>query len=117
MTHGKYSLRLYVTGHTARSSQATKNLKLICEQELHGQYELEIIDVLERPALAEKERILATPTLIRRLPLPVRRIIGDLSDHDRVLLGLDLVAAATREEPAGGGGEEPQPAADRPEAG
>lgn len=88
----EYVLRLYITGHTTRSNRAIVNLQDICERELGGQYRMEVIDVLERPQLAEDERILATPTLIKQLPPPIRRIIGDLSDTDRVLLGLDLYA-------------------------
>ncbi len=88
----KYVLRLYITGHTARSNRAIINLQDICKQELKGQYRMEVIDVLEHPQLAEDERILATPTLIKRLPPPIRRIIGDLSDVEQVLLGLDLYA-------------------------
>ncbi len=85
-------LKLFITGHTPRSEQAIANLRAICENELGGQYELVIIDVLERPQLAEDEKILATPTLIKQLPPPLRRIIGDLSDKDKVLLGLDLLS-------------------------
>jgi len=88
---GKYLLKLYVTGKTPRSERAIANLKAICEEELNNQYELIIIDVLERPQLAEEEKILATPTLIKQLPPPLRRIIGDLSDKEKVLLGLDLL--------------------------
>ncbi len=83
-------LKLYITGQTPRSSRAIANLRRICEEELDGQYELSIIDVLERPRLAEDERILATPTLVKELPPPIRHIIGDLSDTEQVLLGLDL---------------------------
>jgi circadian clock protein KaiB len=86
----KYLLRLFVTGASARTATAIANLRRICEEELKGSYELEIIDVQEQPALAEDERILATPTLIKSLPLPLRRVIGDLSDKDKVLLGLQL---------------------------
>jgi circadian clock protein KaiB len=85
-----YVLKLYVTGQTPRARQAIENLRRICEEDLHGQYELQIIDVLEHPQLAEDEKILATPTLIKRLPPPLRRVIGDLSDKDKVLLGLDV---------------------------
>lgn len=87
----KYKLRLYVTGRTAQSQRAINNLRSICESELQGRYEVEVIDVLEHPTLAENEKILATPTLVKRLPEPVRKIIGDLSDHEKVLLGLDLL--------------------------
>jgi circadian clock protein KaiB len=85
-----YLLKLYVTGKTPRAEQAIANLRRICEEDLHGQYELQIIDVLENPQLAEDEKILATPTLIKRLPPPLRRVIGDLSDKEKVLLGLDV---------------------------
>lgn len=87
----KYLLKLYVTGKTPRSERAIANLKKICEEELQNQYEMIIIDILERPQLAEEEKILATPTLIKQLPPPLRRIIGDLSDKEKVLLGLDIL--------------------------
>lgn len=83
-------LRLFVTGRTPKSERAIANLQHLCEEQLTGRYRIEIIDVLERPDLAEKERIMATPTLIKELPPPIRRIIGDLTDTERVLLGLDL---------------------------
>ena len=86
----KFKLRLYITGKTPKSERAIANLKQICEKELEGLYELSIIDVLENPQLAENEKILATPTLIKDLPPPLKRIIGDLSNSDKVLLGLDL---------------------------
>lgn len=86
----KYLIKLYVTGRTPRSQQAIRNLERICQEELNGRYELVVIDVLERPQLAEDEKILATPTVVKELPIPMRRIIGDLSDTERVLLGLDL---------------------------
>ncbi len=85
-----YILRLYITGSTSRSILAIKNLKNICEKYLEGQYELEIIDLYQNPGLAEGEQIIAAPTLIKELPLPFRRIIGDLSNKEKVLLGLDL---------------------------
>jgi circadian clock protein KaiB len=81
-------LTLYVTGTSPRAKIAIANLQRICDQELEGQYELEIVDVLEHPQRAEDEKILATPTLIKELPPPLRRVIGDLSDKDKVLLGL-----------------------------
>lgn len=93
MSKGSFVLRLFVTGRTARSDTAIRNLQQLCERELKGEYQLEVIDVLERPQLAEDEKILATPTLIKDLPPPLRRIIGDMSSSDRVLLGLDLVSA------------------------
>jgi circadian clock protein KaiB len=83
-------LRLYVTGTSPRAQAAIANLRRICEQELHGEYELEIIDVLKNPELAENDKILATPTLIKQLPPPLRRVIGDLSDKEKVLLGLEV---------------------------
>jgi circadian clock protein KaiB len=86
----KYLLKLYVTGTSPRTSVAIANLQRICEQELEGKYELEIIDVLESPQLAEDEKILATPTLIKQLPPPLRRVIGDLSDKEKVLFGLEV---------------------------
>ena len=86
----RYLLKLYVTGRTPRSEKAIANLRRICDEELHGQYEMQIVDVLEHPQLAEDEKILATPTLIKRLPPPLRRVIGDLSDTEKVLLGLDV---------------------------
>jgi circadian clock protein KaiB len=89
---GKYLLKLYVTGQTPRSYRAIENLRRLCEIELGGQYEMHVIDVLERPQLAEDEKILATPTVVKEMPAPIRRIIGDLSDVETVLLGLDLRA-------------------------
>lgn len=86
----KFKLRLYITGKTPKSERAIANLKEICERDLKGLYILQIIDVLENPQLAEDEKILATPTLIKDLPPPLKRIIGDLSDSEKVLLGLDL---------------------------
>ena len=85
-----YVLRLYVTGTSPRAQVAIANLRRICEQDLRGQYDLEIIDVLEHPEVAESEKILATPTLIKQLPPPLRRVIGDLSDKEKVLLGLEV---------------------------
>jgi circadian clock protein KaiB len=86
----KYVLTLYVTGTSPRTRIAIDNLNRICSQELAGKYELEIVDVLEHPQRAEDDRILATPTLIKQLPPPLRRVIGDLSDKDKVLLGLEV---------------------------
>lgn len=87
----KYILKLYVAGFTTRSRQAINNLQKICSEDLEDHYEMEVIDILERPQLAEDEKILATPTLIKELPSPVRRIIGDLSDKEKVLVGLDIL--------------------------
>ena len=86
----KLVLKLYITGKTPRSELAILNLRRVCDEELAGRYEMQVIDVLERPQLAEDEKILATPTLIKEVPPPLRRIIGDLSDKEKVLLGLDL---------------------------
>lgn len=86
----KYLLRLFVTGASSRTAPAIANLRRICDEELRGRYDLEIIDVQEHPDIAEDEKILATPTLIKTLPLPLRRVIGDLSDKDKVLLGLQV---------------------------
>ncbi|MFZ2405877.1 MAG: circadian clock KaiB family protein [Methylobacter sp.] len=86
----KYHLKLYITGQTPRSESAIQNLRKICEENLDAKYEIEIIDILERPQLAEDERILATPTLIKSLPPPLRRLIGDLSETEKVLVGLDI---------------------------
>ena len=86
----KYVLKLYVTGTSPRAELAIANLRRICEEDLKGEYSLDIIDVLEQPDAAETDRILATPTLIKQLPPPLRRVIGDLSDKDKVLLGLEV---------------------------
>lgn len=86
----RYVLRLYVTGMTPRCSEAFANIKTICEEHLHGRYELEVIDVYQRPQLAKDEQIVAVPTLVKLLPSPLRKFIGNLSNNERVLLGLDL---------------------------
>lgn len=85
-----YMLRLYVAGQTPRCVSAFANLKKICEEHLAGQYQIEVVDLLENPRLAQGDQILAIPTLVRKLPEPVRKIIGDLSNTERVLVGLDL---------------------------
>jgi len=87
----RYVLRLYVTGINERSVQAINNMKVICEEYLKDRYDLEIVDVYKHAVLAKGEQILAVPTLVKKLPLPLRRIVGDLSQRERVLLGLDLV--------------------------
>jgi circadian clock protein KaiB len=92
---GGWELRLYVAGHTPRSLTAFANLKTICEQHLAGQYHIQVIDLVENPTLAREEQILALPTLVRQLPVPMRKIIGDLSNTERVLVGLDLVPRRT----------------------
>lgn len=87
----KHILKLYVTGNTPRTERAIANLRRICESDLRGEYEMIVVDVLARPQLAEDEKILATPTLVKQLPPPLRRVIGDLTDAEKVLLGLDLL--------------------------
>ena len=87
---GLYRLRLYVAGQTAKSLAAVANLKRVCEQHLAGRYEIEVIDLLLNPQLAAGDQILAIPTLVRRLPAPLKRIIGDLSNTEKVLVGLDI---------------------------
>jgi circadian clock protein KaiB len=98
----RYVLRLYVTGMTPRSARAVRNLQAICDQHLAGRYDLEVIDIYQQPILTKGEQIIAAPTLIKKLPLPMRRIIGDMSNRERVLLGLDLVPAPAK---VGGGGK------------
>jgi circadian clock protein KaiB len=90
--HGnaRYILRLYITGTTRNSMHAIVNIRKICEEHLRGRYELEIVDISRHPTLAEGEQIIAAPTLIKKLPLPLRRFIGDMSQTERILLGLDL---------------------------
>lgn len=91
MTHQDgYNLRLYVAGQTPKSIAAIANLKKLCDQHLSGRYEIEIIDLMKNPALAQRHQIIAIPTLIRQLPEPLKRIIGDLSNSEKVLVGLDI---------------------------
>ena len=90
----EWELRLYVAGMTPKCLAAFQNLKRICEEHLKGRYHIEIIDLLENPRLAQGDQILAIPTLVRRLPEPVRKIIGDLSNEERVLVGLDIRSRA-----------------------
>jgi len=87
---GRWNLRLYVAGQTPRSITAFQNLKNICEEYLKGKYHIEVIDLMENPTLARGDQILAIPTLVRKLPQPIRKIIGDLSNTERVLVGLDI---------------------------
>jgi circadian clock protein KaiB len=89
-----WNLRLYVAGQTPKSLAAFANLKKICEESLAGRYRIEVIDLLENPQLAKGDQILAIPTLVRKLPVPVKKIIGDLSNTERVLVGLDLKPGA-----------------------
>jgi circadian clock protein KaiB len=86
----RYKLRLYVAGQTPKCLVAFANLKRICEEYLTGQYDIEVVDLLQTPALAQGDQIFAIPTLVRKLPEPVRKIIGDLSNTERVLVGLDI---------------------------
>lgn len=86
----RYALRLWVAGMTPRSAHAIANIKQICEEHLKGRYDLQVIDIYQQPVLAAGDQIIAVPTLIKKLPPPLRRLIGDLSDRERVLIGLDL---------------------------
>jgi circadian clock protein KaiB len=92
-----YVLRLYITGTTPRSLRAVANIRAICEENLPGRYELEVIDIYQQPEHAKPEQIVVAPTLIKKLPLPVRKIIGDLSNKERVLAGLDVLPRRTSE--------------------
>jgi circadian clock protein KaiB len=92
----KCLLRLYVAGTTQQSTRAILNIQQICEEHLEGAYQLEVIDIYQRPQLAKDEQIIAVPTLVKKLPLPLRRVIGSFSDSERVLIGLDLRANATK---------------------
>ncbi len=86
----RYALRLYVAGLTPRSTRAIHNIRRICDEHLQGRYDLQVIDIYQQPVLAEGEQIIAAPTLIKKLPLPLRRFIGDMSNTDRILIGMDL---------------------------
>jgi circadian clock protein KaiB len=88
----RYLLRLFVSGTTPKSARAIQNIRALCEEKLQGRYELEVIDIYQHPEMVKPEQVVVTPTLVKKLPLPFRRIIGDLSDTERVLVGLDLVA-------------------------
>ncbi len=92
----RWELRLYIAGHTRKSVLAFKNLKRICEEHLQGKYCIEVIDLLKNPMLARGDQILAVPTLVRKLPEPVKKIIGDLSNETRVLVGLDVRPVGAR---------------------
>jgi circadian clock protein KaiB len=92
----KYVLRLYVAGITPKSTKAIENVKKICEEYLAGRYELEVIDVYQQPTLAKGEQIIAAPTLIKKLPLPLRKLIGDMSDTEKFLVGIDLKPRADK---------------------
>lgn len=92
----KFVLRLYVAGATPRSTTAITNIKAICEEHLKGKYDLEVIDIYQQPVLAKGEQIIATPTLIKKLPIPLRRFIGNMADRERILVGLDLKEEASK---------------------
>lgn len=92
-----YILKLYITGQTPNSIRALENLKKICEEELDEEYEIRVIDILKEPQLAEDDKIIATPTLVKFLPPPMGKIIGDLSDREKCLLGLDLISKKGRQ--------------------
>ena len=87
---GTWDLKLYIAGYTPRAVRTLDNLKRVCEEHLQGQYKIEVVDLLRNPRLARGDQIVAVPTLVRKLPQPVRKIIGDLSNRERVLVGLDL---------------------------
>ena len=93
----EWNLRLYIAGNTPRSTRAIQNLEAVCEEHLKGIYKLEVIDLLRNPKLARGDQILAIPTLVRRLPAPMKKLIGDLSDTERLLVGLDLRPLAKEE--------------------
>jgi len=90
----QYVLRLYVTGLTPRSRKAVVNVQHVCEEYLQGHYQLEVVDIYQQPSLAKGEQIVAVPTLVKQLPMPLRRLIGDMSNKERILLGLDLQSRA-----------------------
>lgn len=85
-----YHLRLYIAGMTDRSRMALKNIKKICEEQLQGKYELEVVDVYQQPEAGREQQIIAVPTLVKQLPLPIRRLLGDLSDEEKVIISLDI---------------------------
>ena len=95
---GRYVLRLYVAGVTPRSVQAIETIKRLCDENLRGRYQLEVIDIHQQPALARSDQIIALPTLLRKLPVPLRTLIGDMSNEQRVLIALDLRPRQTRSE-------------------
>jgi circadian clock protein KaiB len=97
----RYELKLYVTGMTSRSARAIENVRAFCEKHLEGRYDLQVIDVYQQPDLARSEQLIAAPTLIKKLPLPLRRLIGDMSNEGRVLVGLNLVPRLASTAPLG----------------
>jgi circadian clock protein KaiB len=94
-TPATYVLRLYIAGTTLRSMRAVEHVRGLCEAHLAGHYDLKVVDVYQQPELAVREQLFAAPTLVKRLPLPLRRLVGDMSNHERVLAGLDLAATPT----------------------
>ncbi len=88
----KYNLRLYVTGMTIKSINAIENVRKLCEQYLPGRYELDVVDIYQKPDVAKAEQLIAAPTLIKKLPLPLRRFIGDMSDKEKILVGLNIIS-------------------------
>jgi circadian clock protein KaiB len=98
---GMYRLRLFVAGSTARSQRAIENLRQICDERLEGRLDLEVIDIYQQPELAEKYQVIAAPTLVKLLPLPIRRIVGDLTEKEKVLRGLSLMPLFEASEDAG----------------
>jgi circadian clock protein KaiB len=86
----RYALRLYITGQTPRSRQSVENLRALCDKYIPGQFDLEVVDIYQQPAMAAAGQIIAAPTLIKSMPLPLRRLVGDFSDQSRVILGLDI---------------------------
>ena len=102
----KYILKLYITGMTPRSQEALRNLQKVCREHLADNYELEVIDIYQQPTLAKGDQIVAVPTLIKKLPAPLRRLIGDLSQEDRIIMGLDIKPKDPNPAPTGRRGEE-----------
>ena len=98
-----YRLRLFVSGSTPKSAPAIQNIRALCEERLQGRYDLEVIDIYQHPEQIKQEQIVVTPTLVKKLPLPIRKIVGDLSDKQRVLVGLDLVRRGPPATPPKGG--------------
>ena len=92
----RYVLRLYIAGMTPRSTLALQNIRQICEEHLHDRYDLEVVDLYQQPVLTEGEQIIAAPTLVKQLPLPLRRFIGDMSNTERILVGMDLRTAGEK---------------------
>ncbi len=105
LARGRYVLKLYVTGSTPRSARAIANLKRVCEEHLKGRYDLEVIDIYQQPTRAKGEQIIAAPTLVKKLPPPLRKFIGDMSDVERILLGLDVTEKKSSPRRASGKGK------------